>query len=295
MVNTTGDRDLQSIPRKLPMWTVGVKSLPDHICIYSLDRSTLIFSCSSSGVISLLTYVSPVTYDSPRYIRSFHLFPQQTHLAIQSFLVFNHFIFLHLQDKHQNGLIYLFSHAGALECAPIELSHPVHQYLADENRLWAINSVTHSVYYHTQPTSTHEIDSVFSNIEEFISFSRQSNFLPIRMSINQQSLALLSQDRQQVFIYNKQTRERIFTSHFSAGDRMNVCDIGLFPRENSLLLKFNLLSHSTAKRSLFIHFDTKNQSVGKIEEQNCLGVAIGPNKEILMGFNLRAGIIRCCM
>lgn len=295
MINASGDTSLQSIPTKLPMWTVMIKSLPTHLCVYPLGKSILIFSCSSNGIITLLTYISPVTYDSPRYIRSFNLFPNQTHIFVQSFTVFNRFMLLHIQEKNENNSLYFFTHDGIIEHEPIQLSNLIHQYLADENRLWAIDSITHTIFFHAQPLFTHEISSVFSKRDHFISFNNQSDFIPFRMAINQQLLAILSNDLQQVFIYNKISREKIFTSHFTAGNRMNIWDIGLFPRDNSLLLKFDLSFDGNVKRSLFIHFNTKNQSVGRIEGKHCLGVVIGPNKEILIGFNLKTGIIRCYM
>jgi len=296
MINASGDTSLQSIPPKLPMWTVMIKGIPTHLCLYPLGKSTLIFSCSSTGIISLLTYISPVTYDSPRYIRSFGLFPDQTNIFVQSFTVFNRFMLLHVQAKNENDLLYFFTHDGILEHEPIQLSNPIRQYLADENRLWAIDSITQTIFSHAQPIVTHEISLIISKREHFISFNDQSNFIPFRLAINHQLIAILSHDLQQVFIYNKISREQIFTSHFSAGNRMNIWDIGLFPRDNSLLLKFDWsFDDGNVKRSLFIHFNTKNQSVGRIEGKNCLGMVIGPNKEILIGFNLRTGIIRCYM
>jgi len=295
MINAYGDTSLQSIPLKLPMWTVIIKALPTYLCVYPLGKSILIFSCSSNGIISLLTYISPVTYDSPRFIRSFNLFPDQTRVFVQSFTVFNRFMLLHIQKKNENGLVYFFTHDGILEHEPIQLSNPINQYLADENRLWAIDSITQTIFFHAQPLFTHEISLIFSKRDYFISFDHQSNFIPFRIAINHQLLAILSQDLQQVFIYNKISREQIFTSHFSAGNSMNIWDIGLFPRDNSLLLKFDWSFDGNVKRSLFIHFNTKNQSVGRIEGKHCLGVVIGPNKEILIGFNLRTGIIRCYM
>ncbi|CAF2532195.1 unnamed protein product [Rotaria sp. Silwood2] len=295
MINTYGDTSLQSIPPKLPMWTVVIKALPAHLCVYPLGKSTLIFSCSTNGIISLLTYISPVTYDSPRYIRSFSLFSEQTHIIVQSFTVFNRFMLLHVHQKHDNGSLFFFTHDGILEHGPVQLSIPIRQYLADENRLWAIDSITHTIFFHAQPLFTHEILSILSKRDNFISFDNKSNFIPFRIASNHQLLAILSKDLQQVFIYNKISRERIFTSHFSAGTSMNIRDIGLFPRDNSLLLKFDWSFDGTVKRSLFIHFNTKNQSVGRIEGKYCLGVVIGPNKEILIGFNLRTGIIRCYM
>ncbi|CAF0795384.1 unnamed protein product [Rotaria sordida] len=295
MINAYGDTSLQSIPPKLPMWTVIIKALPTHLCIYPVGKSTIIFSCSTNGIISLLTYISPVTYDSPRYIRSFNLFPEQIHIIVQSFTVFNRYMLLHVHQKYDNGSLFFFTHDGILEHGPVQLSNPIRQYLADENRVWAIDSITQTIFYHAQPLFTHEISSILSKRDNFISFDNKSNFIPFRIALNHQLLAILSKDLQQVFIYNKISRERIFTSHFSAGTSMNIWDIGLFPRDNSLLLKFDWSFDGTVKRSLFIHFNTKNQSVGRIEGKYCLGVVIGPNKEILIGFNLRTGIIRCYM
>ncbi|CAF3381080.1 unnamed protein product [Rotaria sp. Silwood1] len=295
MINTYGDTSLQSIPPKLPMWTVVIKALPAHLCVYPLGKSTLIFSCSTNGIISILTYISPVTYDSPRYIRSISLFPEQTHIVVQSFTVFNRFMLLHVHQKHDNGSLFFFTHDGILEHGPIQLSNPIHQYLADENRLWAIDSMTQTIFFHAQPLFTHEISSILSKRDSFISFDNESNFIPFRLALNHQLLAILCKDLQQVYIYNKISRERIFTSHFSAGTNMNIGGIALFPRDSSLLLKFDWSFDGTVKRSLFIHFNTKNQSVGRIEGKYCLGVVIGPNKEILIGFNLRTGVIRCYM
>ena len=295
MINSSGDTSLQSIPPKLPMWTVVIKGQPTYLCVYPLGKSTLIFSCSSNGIISLLTYISPVTYDSPRYIRSFNLFPDQNRIYVQSFTVFNRFMLLHIRQNNANDSLYFFTHDGILEHEPIQLSNPVRQYLADENRLWAIDSITQIIFFHAQPLVTHEISAVLSKRDDFITFDHQINFIPFRIAINHQLLAILGKDSQQVFIYNKISRERIFTSHFSAGNCMNIWDIGLFPRDNSLLLKFDWTYDGNGKRSLFIHFNTKNQSVGRIEGKHCLGVVIGPNKEILIGFNLRTGIIRCYM
>lgn len=296
MINASGDTFLLSIPTKSPMWTVLTEGLPTHLCVYPLGKSVLILCCSSNGILSLLTYLSPVTYDSPRYIRSFNLFPHQTRIHVQSFTVFNRFILVHLQSKNTNGSLYFFTHDGILEHEPIQLSNPIRQYLADENRLWAIDSVTQTIFSHAQPLVTQEISSILSKREQFVTFDRdQSNFIPFRLAVNQQLLAVLGQNSQQVFIYNKISREKIFTSQFSAGQGMNIWDIGLFPRDNSLLLKFDWSSDEYVKRSLFIHFNTKNQTVGRIEGKHCLGVVIGPNKEILIGFNLRTGAIRCYM
>jgi hypothetical protein len=301
MIDTHGGTSFQSIPPKLPMWTVILKALPSHLSVYPLGKSTLIFSCSSTGIISLLTYISPVTYDSPRYIRSFNLFREQTRVSVRSFTVFNRFMFLHVyfHDKsssiNNHGFLYFFTHDGTLEHEPIPLSSPNHQYLADENRLWAIDKTEQTIFSHPQPLFPHEISSILSKRENFISFNNQSNFIPFRLAINHQVIGILSKDLQQVFIYNKISRERIFTSHFSAGDRLNIWDIGLFPRDNSLLLKFDWSYEGNVKHSLFIHFNTKNQSVGRIEGKHCLGVVIGPNKEILIGYNLRTGVIRCYM
>ncbi len=295
MINSYGDTSLQSIPPKLPMWTVIVKAPPTHLCVYPLGKSTLIFSCSSTGIISLLNYISPVTYDSPRYIRTFNLFPEHVRILVRSFTVFNRFMLLHIHETEHNDSLYFFTHDGILEHGPIQLSNPIRQYLADENRLWAIDSITQTIFFHVQPLFPHEISSKFSQRENFISFDTKSNFIPFRLAINHQLLAILSKDLQQVYIYNKISRERIFVSHFSAGNSMNIWDIGLFPRDNSLLLKFDWSFDGNVKRSLFIHFNTKNQSVGRIEGKHCLGVVIGPNKEILIGYNLRTGIIRCYM
>ncbi|CAM4950629.1 unnamed protein product [Rotaria socialis] len=293
MINTHGDTSLQSIPPKLPMWTVVIKALPTHLCVYPLGKSTIIFSCSTTGSISLLSYISPVTYDSPRYIRSFNLFPRHIHYVVQSFTVFNRFMLAHVHRKYDNGALFFFTHDGMLEYGPIELSNPIRQYMADENRLWAIDSITQTVFFHEQPLFRDDISSILSKRDIFITFDDQSNFVPIRMALNQQLLAVLGKDLQQVFIYNKISRERIFTSHFSAGINMNIWDIGLFPRDNSLLLKFDWQFDGNVKRSLFIHFNTKNQSVGRIEGKYCLGSVIGPNKEIILGLNHRTGIIRC--
>jgi hypothetical protein len=202
---------------------------------------------------------------------------------------------LHIHENDHNDSLYFFTHDGILEHGPIQLSNPIRQYLADENRLWAIDSITQTIFFHVQPLFTHEISSKFSQRENFISFDTKSNFIPFRLAINHQLLAILSKDLQQVYIYNKISRERIFVSHFSAGNNMNIWDIGLFPRDNSLLLKFDWSFDGNGKRSLFIHFNTKNQTVGRIEGKHCLGVVIGPNKEILIGYNLRTGIIRCYM
>ncbi|UJR35747.1 hypothetical protein I4U23_028496 [Adineta vaga] len=272
MINTSGDTSLQSIPSKLPMWTVIVNALPTHLCVYPV-----------------------VTYDSPRYIRTFHLFPEQSRIYVQSFAVFNRFMLVHIREKDHQDSLYFFTHDGILEYGPIQLSNLIRQYLADENRLWAIDSMTQTIFFHAQPLFTHEISTILSKHEQFISFDEQSNFIPFRIAINHQLLAILSKDLQQVYIYNKISRERIFVSHFTAGMSTNIWDIGLFPRDNSLLLKFDCSFEGNVKRSLFIHFNTKNQSVGRIEGKHCLGVVIGPNKEILIGFNLRTGIIRCYM
>ncbi|CAF1350333.1 unnamed protein product [Adineta steineri] len=295
MINSYGDTSFQSIPTKLPMWTVLVKALPTHLCVYPLGKSTLIFSCSSDGIISLLNYISPVTYDSPRYIRSFNLFPEQTHVFVQSFTVFSRFMLVHTREKDKIDYLFIFSHEGILEYGPIQLSNPIGQYLADENRLWAIDTITQTIFFHTQPLLTDEISFKLSKRDNFISFDDTSEFIPFRIAINHQLLAILSKDLQQVYIYNKMSRERIFVSHFTAGNSMNIWDIGLFPRDHSLLLKFDWKSDGVIKHSLFIHFNTKNQSVGRIEGKHCLDVVIGPNKEILIGFNLRTGIIRCYM
>ncbi|CAF1074719.1 unnamed protein product [Adineta ricciae] len=295
MVNTSGDTSLQSIPPKLPMWTVNVNTLPSHLCVHSVGKSTLIFSCSSSGIISLFNYISPVTYDSPRYIRTFHLFPAQVRIHVQSFAVFSHFMLVHIRDNDRQDAIYFFSHDGNFEYGPIYLLNLVRHFLADENRLWAIDSVTQTIFFHVQPLSSHEISSLFSRHDQFVTFDKESNFIPLRLAINQQLLAVLSKDFHQVYIYNKISRERIFVSHFTVGNSTNIWDIGLFPRDNSLLLKFDCMFEGNVKRSLFIHFNTKNQSVGRIEGKHCLSVVIGPNKEVLIGFNLRTGIIRCYM
>ncbi|CAF4123176.1 unnamed protein product [Rotaria magnacalcarata] len=293
MINTHGDTSLQSIPPKLPMWTVVIKALPTHLCVYPLGKSTIIFSCSTTGSISLLSYISPVTYDSPRYIRSFNLFPGHIRYVVQSFTVFSRFMLAHVHRKYDNGTLFFFTHDGILEYGPIELSNPIRQYMADENRLWAIDSITQTIFFHGQPLFRDDISSILSKRDIFITFDDQSNFVPIRMASNQQLLAVLGKDLQQVFIYNKISRERILTSHFSAGINMNIWDIGLFPRDNSLLLKFDWQFDGNVKRSLFIHFNTKNQSVGRIEGKYCLGSVIGPNKEIILGLNHRTGIIRC--
>lgn len=296
MINASGDTFLLSIPPKLPMWTVTTEGLPTHLCVYPLGKFMLIFSCSSQGILSFFTYLSPVTYDSPRYVRSLELFPREKHFHIQSFTVFNRFILVHLQTRNGNGLLYFFTHDGILEHEPIQLSNPIRQYLADENRLWAIDSITQTIFFHAQPLITQEITSKISKREHFVSFdSQQTNFIPMCLAVNQELLAILNADSQQVFIYNKISREQIFTSHFGAGHGTKISDIGLFPRDQSLLLKFDWSSDEYVKRSLFIHFNTKNQTVGRIEGKHCLSMVIGPNKEILIGFNLRTGLIRCYM
>ena len=42
------------------------------------------------------------------------------------------------------------------------------------------------------------------------------------------------------------------------------------------------------KQSLLIHFNTKNQSVGRIKGKHCFGAVIGPNKEVLVGFDIQS-------
>ena len=281
------------------MWTVTVQATPFYLCLYPHGKSTLLFSCSSDGVLSLYTYLSPVTYDSPRYLRTCHLFSDQPHVFIQSCTVFHRFILVHvyLHPKTSRdrdlGTLFFFTHEAILEHEPVRLSTPVRQYLADENRLWAIDSLKQSIFSQAQPTCAEEILTVLSHRDHFASFDSTDSFLPFRMSVNQQSLAVLAKDLQQVFIYNKSTRERIFKSQFGAGHEMNIWSTALFPRDNSLLLKFDWTREKKVQYSVFIHFNTKNQAIGRIEGKYCMGFVVGPHKEIIVGFNLKTGVIRC--
>ena len=140
--------------------------------------------------------------------------------------LFDRFMLVHTQAKHHSGSLHFYTHDGLLEHEPIQLLNPIRQYLADENRLWAIDSITQTIFHHPQPLVTHEIPSIFSKREQFLSFNHQSEFIPFRLATNQQFLAIVSNDLQQVFIYNRISREQIFTSQFSAVSSMSIWDIG---------------------------------------------------------------------
>lgn len=281
------------------MWTANVQAAPFFLCVYPHGKSTLVFSSNSSGILSVFSYLSPVAYESPRYLRTCHPFSDQPYVCVQSCTVFDRFILfhVHLHPKSSReidlGSLFFFTHDATLEHEPVRLSTPVRQYLADENRLWGIDSLKQSIFSQAQPTCTKEILSVLSHRDHFTSFDASESFLPFRISVNHQSLAVLAKDLQQVYIYNKVTRERIFKSQFSAGNDMNIWSMALFPRDNSLLLKFDWTREKKVQYSIFIHFNTKNQSIGRIEGKYCMGFAIGPHKEIIVGFNLKTSMIRC--
>jgi len=93
------------------------------------------------------------------------LFNHLLYLIVLCFYIFN--------KKNENGSLYFFTHDGILEHEPIELINPIRQYLADEKYLWAIDSITQTIFYHVQPLFTHEISSMISKHDDFISFNNQ--------------------------------------------------------------------------------------------------------------------------
>jgi hypothetical protein len=301
LMKSHGNESIQSIPLKSPMWTINISVCPSHVCVYTYERRTCLFSCSPHGILSCVTYRSPVTNDSPNDIRTYPLFDRQTYAVIQSLTVFRRYILLHVylsnlsSIRNYNGSLLFFSHDGIRQHEPIQLCNRVQQYLADDHRLWAIDSINRTIFFHSQPDVKHEIVLCLAKSDRFVSFDSTVDFLPVQGAINQTSLAILSKDLEQIFIYNKITRELIFTSRFSIGRTMNISNMCLFPHDNSLLLKFDWSNKtkSSVQHSLFVHFNTKNRTIGRINEKSCSSVAIGPHNEILVGFQVRSGTIRC--
>ena len=194
-----------------------------------------------------------------------------------------------------HGSLFFFTHDGRLEHEPIPLVSSVAHYLADDTRLWAIDATARKIISHAQPKCTGEIIRVIAQQDPFVSFDSKSNFIPIRLAVNHRSLAILGKDLRRIFIYDKITRERTFSSSFSALPQRSISKMGLFADEASLLLKFDWLTDANIKQSMFIHVDRQQRSIGRIEGKHCRDVAIGPHGEILVGYDLSNGVVRCHM
>jgi hypothetical protein len=148
-----------------------------------------------------------------RPIDSYTLFPSGADECIESVVASSKFLIVYSRKKQDTmtGTMYFFTH----DCKPvpplngIHQSIPVHHIVCDQigKRLYCLDRMRCTIYYHTLPNSTEEIEICLKMRHDFIQFN--PNFHAVKMLQNDSILGFYEKNACTVHLYNKQNAEKV--------------------------------------------------------------------------------------
>ena len=182
--------------------------VPNFLCMTPFPSPKL-FVVDKHGRVS----VSSIPPKSIKPFEAFTLFPDGSDERIESVVASARFLIVYSRKKQDtmSGTIYFFTH-DCKPVAPLNGIHqniPVHHILCDEkrNRLYFLDRMRCTIYYHTLPNTAAEIESCMKTRGDFKQFSQ--NYSAFKMLQNDNLLGFYEKNQCTVHLYNKQTAEEV--------------------------------------------------------------------------------------
>ncbi|UJR35742.1 hypothetical protein I4U23_028491 [Adineta vaga] len=200
-------------PKTLPTgtfakaWKVEHTAVPNFLCMTPYPTPK-IFVVDKYGKVSICS-IPPKPI---KQFESYTLFPNDTDEWIESVVASSRFLIVYSRKKQDTmtGTLYFFTH----ECKSvlpngIHQSIPVHHILCDQNanRLYCLDRMRCTIYYHTLPNSLGEIETCMKTRRDFTQFN--SNYTAVKMLQNDDILGFYERNDCTVHLYDKQTAEKI--------------------------------------------------------------------------------------
>ncbi|CAF1173215.1 unnamed protein product [Adineta ricciae] len=279
-------------------WKIEHTAVPNFLCMTPYPTPK-IFVVDKYGKVSVCSV-------PPKLIKpfdSYTLFPNDTDEWIESVVASSRFLIVYSRKKQDTmtGTLYFFTH----ECKPvlpngIHQNIPVHHILCDQNanRLYCLDRMRCTIYYHTLPNSLGEIETCMKTRRDFTQFN--SNYTAVKMLQNDDILGFYERNDCTVHLYDKQTAEKI--EEFKCEHFMDKFEswgiIAIRKDNNSLIFKIDeRADHDAVTRQHIVyevHRATK-QIISKIQLNSVFGMIIGPNNEVILGIRQtkESGIVQC--
>lgn len=181
--------------------------VPNFLCMTPYPTPK-IFVVDKHGKVSVCTI-------PPKPIKPFEsytLFPNGTDEWIESVVASSRFLIVYSRKKQDTmtGTMYFFNH----ECKQvlqngIHQNIPVHHILCDQNdnRLYCLDRMRCTIYYHTLPNSLAEIETCMKTRRDFTQFN--STYQAVKMLQNDDILGFYERNDCTVHLYDKKTAEKI--------------------------------------------------------------------------------------
>ncbi|CAM4791122.1 unnamed protein product [Rotaria magnacalcarata] len=279
-------------------WKIEHTAVPNFLCMTASPTPKL-FILDKYGKVSLCSI--PPNRTKP--FETFTLFPNGNDELIESAVVSSRFLIVYARKKQDTmtGKMYFFNH----ECKSvlpngIYQSIPVHHILCDQNanRLYCLDRMRCTIYYHTLPNSSNEIEACMKTRRDFTQFN--SNYAAFKMLQNDDILGFYERNECTVHLYDKKTTEKIeeFKSeHFM--DRFESWGIIAIRKDNnSLLFKVDeRVDHDASNRQHIVYEVNRlsKQVISQIQLNSVFGMIIGPNNEVILGIRQTkdSGVVHC--
>jgi len=167
-----------------------------------------IFVVDKYGKVSVCT----IPPKAIKPFESYTLFPNGTDEWIESVVASSRFLIVYSRKKQDTmtGTMYFFNHECKLVLPTgIHQNIPVHHILCDQNanRLYCLDRMRCTIYYHTLPNSLSEIETCMKTRQDFTQFN--SSYTAVKMVQNDDILGFYERNDCTVHLYDKQTAEKI--------------------------------------------------------------------------------------
>lgn len=167
-----------------------------------------IFILDKYGKVSVCTI--PPKQGKP--FDSYQLFQSGSDELIESVAISSRFLIVYSRKKTDTmtGTMYFFNHECKLVLPNgIHQSIPVHHILCDQNanRLYCLDRMRCTIYYHTLPNSINEIETCMKTRRDFVQFN--SSYSAAKMLQNDDYLGFYERNECTVHLYDKKTAEAI--------------------------------------------------------------------------------------
>ncbi|CAF4492128.1 unnamed protein product [Rotaria sp. Silwood1] len=279
-------------------WKTEHTAVPNFLCMTPYPTPK-IFILDKYGKVS----VCSIPPKPPKPFESYSLFPNGTDELIESAVVSSRFLIVYSRKKQDTmtGTMYFFNH----ECksvlqSGIHQSIPVHHILCDQNanRLYCLDRMRCTIYYHTLPNNSNEIETCMKTRRDFIQFN--SNYAAFKMLQNDDILGFYERNECTVHLYDKKKTEKIDEfkcEHFT--DKFESWGIIAIRKDNnSLIFKVDERDdHDAANRQHIVYEVNRStkQIISHIQLNSVFGMIIGPNNEVILGIRQTkdSGVIQC--
>ncbi|CAF0925949.1 unnamed protein product [Rotaria sordida] len=267
-------------------WKIEHTAVPNFLCMTPYPTPK-IFILDKYGKVSVCSIPPKPT----KPFESYSLFTNGTDELIESAAVSPRFLIIYARKKQDTmtGTMYFFNH----ECKSvlqngIHQSIPVHHILCDQNanRLYCLDRMRCTIYYHTLPNNSNEIETCMKTRRDFTQFN--TSYQASKMVQNDDILGFYERNDCTVHLYDKKTTEKF--DDFKCEHFMDKFEswgiIAIRKDNNSLIFKVDERDdHDTANRQHIVYEVNRStkQIISQIQLNSVFGMIIGPNNEVILG------------